>query len=76
MPMTFGHTPPDMTLSKAERDAEKAAWKALDDEIARLRRMVRDAYNEGFSQGMREHTSSKGGIPWSDCKYRALVENT
>lgn len=43
-------------------------------EIARLRALVRTAYNEGFMQGMREHTSSKGGIPWSDSKIRAALD--
>jgi hypothetical protein len=33
---------------------------------AAYQRLVRDAYNEGFSEGMREHTSSKGGNPWGD----------
>jgi len=38
--MTFGHIEPDMTLSKAERNADRAAWKALDDENKRLRELV------------------------------------
>lgn len=39
--MTFGHIEPDMRLSKAEREADKAAWKALETENARLRELVR-----------------------------------
>jgi hypothetical protein len=31
-------------------------------------RLVMDAYNEGFMEGMREHTSHKGGQPWSGSK--------
>lgn len=42
-------------------------------EIERLRAMVRNAYNDGFSEGMREHTTRRGGVPWSDCKYRAMI---
>lgn len=40
MPMTFGHIEPDMRMSKAEREAERAAWKALEDENKRLRELV------------------------------------
>ena len=36
------------------------------DELERLQKLVRDAYNEGFTEGMREHTSSLGGKPWQD----------
>jgi hypothetical protein len=43
-------------------------------ENERLRKMVKNAYNYGFKEGMREVTSSRGGIPWSDCKYRAALE--
>lgn len=31
---------------------------------AAYHRLIRDAYNEAFAEGMREHTSSKGGQPW------------
>jgi hypothetical protein len=44
------------------------------DEIERLRKMIRNAYNDGFIEGMRDVTSSRGGIPWGDCKYRAALE--
>lgn len=43
-------------------------------EVERLRKMVKDAYNAGFTEGMKEVTSSRGGIPWSDCKFRKEVE--
>ena len=55
-------------------DRQTAFLAARDAEIARLRALVRTAYNEGFMQGMREHTSSKGGIPWSDSKIRAALD--
>jgi len=52
----------------------------VDDEIERLRaenerlrKMVKSAYNDGFKEGMREVNSSRGGIPWSDCTYRAAL---
>jgi GH24 family phage-related lysozyme (muramidase) len=40
MPMTFGHIPPDMTLTKAERDADRAAWDALEAENKKLRAVL------------------------------------
>lgn len=58
--------------SKYDREIMAMARES-DAEIERLRRMVRDAYNSGFCEGMREHTSSRGGVPWSDCKFRAAV---
>lgn len=42
-------------------------------EIERLRKLVKDAYNRGFIEGGKEYTSNKGGIPWSDCKFRGLI---
>lgn len=43
MPMTLGHVKPDMRLSKAEREADKAVWKELADENAKLREVMRRA---------------------------------
>jgi hypothetical protein len=43
------------------------------DEVERLRLMVKAAYNEGFKQGMREQTSSHGGIPWHDSRFCAAL---
>jgi hypothetical protein len=40
---------------------------------AHYHRLVRDAYNEGFNEGMREHTSHKGGQPWSGSKTQARM---
>lgn len=42
---------------------------------AQLERLVREAYNEGFIEGMREYTS-KGGNSWrqsSSCKKLAVI---
>lgn len=39
--------------------------------LAEYRKLVEQAYNEGFRQGMREHTSSRGGIPWSMSAIRS-----
>lgn len=38
---TIGHIKPDMTLSRAEIAADKAAWKALEDESAKRLERVR-----------------------------------
>jgi len=41
-----------------------------------LLELLSNAYNEGFGEGMREHSSSKGGWPWSSRKqkYSALLD--
>ncbi len=44
------------------------------DEYAALRKLVKDAYNEGFTEGMREHTSSRGGKPWPDSASKKALE--
>ena len=41
--------------------------------IAELESMVKNAYNAGFTEGMKEHTSSRGGIPWHDSRFRAAL---
>lgn len=49
MPRSVGHIKPDMTLSRAEVAAEKAVWKALEDEIEQLKqhlRAIRNHWNE------------------------------
>ena len=33
-------------------------------------KLIRDAYNAAFREGMREHTSRNGGIPWGDSPER------
>jgi hypothetical protein len=41
--------------------------------IENLKNMIADSYNEGFLQGMKEVTSRKGGVPWSDSKIRKQI---
>jgi hypothetical protein len=43
-------------------------------EIRRLRTLVQIAYNEGFGEGMREYTSSRGGKPWMASAAREAME--
>lgn len=38
--------------------------------VAELAVLVGSAYSEGFSEGMREHTTSRGGLPWVQSKTR------
>jgi len=40
----------------------------------RLRNLVQSAYNEGFTEGMKEHTHSRGGKPWPDSRARAALQ--
>lgn len=58
----------DKTFALMLARAEKAEAK-----VASLRKMVKDAYNDGFCEGMREVNFSTGGTPWSECKYRAAL---
>lgn len=58
----------------AEMDRRGKVIEKLEAEIVRLKTMVMYAYNSGFQEGMRELTSSKGGIPWSECAFRRDVE--
>ncbi len=37
-------------------------------------KMVRDAYNEGFSEGMKEHTNHDGGKPWQWSTARKNID--
>lgn len=66
---------------RAYAEGYNKAWTEAAAEIARLKaenekltKMVKDAYNEGFIQGMREQTTSRGGIPWHDSKFRAALK--
>lgn len=42
-------------------------------ENERLRDMVRRAYNDGFGEGIKEHTTHKGGTPWTLSKWPAVI---
>jgi hypothetical protein len=45
----------------------------LKEEVERLRDMVRRAYNDGFGEGIKEHTTHKGGNPWHMSKWPAAL---
>lgn len=55
---------------------QRATISSLTAENERLRKLVRSAYNEGFSEGMDEFTRSRGGKPWPDSKSCAALENS
>ena len=55
----------------AETIAENARLTA---EVERLRDMVRRAYNDGFGEGIKEHTTHKGGTPWQLSKWPAALK--
>lgn len=42
-------------------------------ETVELHRLVRHAYEEGFTEGMKEETSRRGGKPWQDSYSRAAL---
>lgn len=43
-------------------------------EIKKLRELVHSAYSEGFGEGRREFTTSRGGAPWSESKAKAALD--
>jgi len=51
-----------------------AEVKTLRAENERLLALVRNAYNEGFTEGMKEHTTNRGGNPWPMSKSRSALE--
>lgn len=53
-----------------EIDRRGAVIQALEADLETLKDMVADAYNAGFTEGMREVTSRKGGTPWFDSGLR------
>lgn len=61
----------DETLSLL--DAERAAREAAERRVRELEALVQRAYIEGFTEGMREHTSRNGGKPWLDSKAKAAL---
>jgi hypothetical protein len=58
----------------ARAEAAEAALTRLQQSNAELVALVKGAYSEGFSEGMREHTSSKGGKPWVDSAAKTKLE--
>lgn len=65
----------DIRLLLAEYDRVLAHAQGAVNRGALLE-LLANAYNEGFGEGMREHTSSKGGWPWNSRKqkYGALLD--
>lgn len=57
-------------LRVLEALAEKSA------EIERLKALVRSAYHEGFGEGMREHSTSRGGKTWQESKAYFVLNAT
>jgi regulator of replication initiation timing len=55
-----------MTRIVAERDSLRKV-------TAELKDMVRRAYNDGFGEGIKEHTTHKGGNPWHMSKWPAAI---
>lgn len=51
-------------------------YAKYEQEIERLRKLVRSAYNEGFTEGMKEDRSFYGGKPWQDSKTKTALETT
>jgi hypothetical protein len=58
----------------AEMDRRGRVIEELETKNTSLKKMVQDAYNADFSEGMKEFTSNKGGIPWSESRFRRDVE--
>jgi hypothetical protein len=57
-----------------DQDTKELGHKIVDEAIRLekenllLRALVRQAYNEGFSEGVREHTTYHGGKPWAQSR--------
>ena len=51
---------------RAQRDAALA-------EAEKLLVLVKSAYNEAFAEGMKEHSTHKGGKPWFDSVTRTKL---
>lgn len=45
----------------------------LTEENLRLRGLVRSAYNEGFTEGIREYRTDSGGKPWDESRARSAL---
>ena len=60
------HYLPLVEVAKAHCGHDKGFRAGLEAAADMAERLIKNAYNAGFSEGMKEHTSSRGGIPWSD----------
>jgi len=65
---------PDTIRALCELALRGLEVEALRAENERLQALVRTAYNEGFAEGMKEHTTSRGGNPWPMSKSRTALE--
>lgn len=78
-PESWARVAPDAVIDGSKAQAENVLRMALEDigrlgnEVDRLRNLVRGAYNEGFSQGMREHTTHSGGKPWNESAAQQAI---
>lgn len=56
-------------------DCQEAADEIsrLTEENERLRGLVRSAYNEGFTEGIREYRTDSGGKPWYESRARSAL---
>lgn len=53
-------------LGETENERLERENTKLQGKLKSLFDLVRDAYNDGFTEGMREHTSRRGGKPWTE----------
>jgi hypothetical protein len=52
----------------------QAENEALSVKQAKLAALVQKAYHEGFGEGIKEHTTHRGGKGWHESRARAAVE--
>ena len=52
----------------------KAENEALSVKQAKLVALVQKAYHEGFVEGIKEHTTRRGGKGWYESRARAAIE--
>lgn len=57
---------------RAERDY-RAKIDRLTARVRELEKMVRQAYNDAFAEGMKEHTTNRGGTPWHLSKWPTIL---
>jgi hypothetical protein len=62
----FRYLGPCLTPAEVAALVEQARREEREACAAIAETLIAKAYNAGFSEGMREHTSSRGGVPWCD----------